>query len=72
MVVPRALACPIAPAGLIGAFVGTWFARSVGLPEVFTLEVGDEAIPIVWTIVGSALILFLLAVLRRGARGRAI
>lgn len=51
--------------GYVGAFVGLWVARQFGLPELFTVNVGGSAIPIVWSIVGSALLVAGLAMLRR-------
>ena len=51
--------------GYLGAFVGLWLARQLGLPELFTVNVGGNAIPIVWSIIGSALLVAGLAVIRR-------
>ncbi|MBL8051280.1 MAG: hypothetical protein JNM46_08665 [Anaerolineales bacterium] len=51
--------------GYVGAFVGLWLARQLGLPELFTVSVGGSTIPIVWSIIGSALLVAGLAVLRR-------
>ena len=55
--------------GWLGAFVGTWVARKTGLPELFVLRIGDMAIPIVWTIVGSFLLVAVVGLFRRTARG---
>ena len=51
--------------GYIGAFVGLWVARQFGLPELFTISAGGSTIPIVWSIIGSALLVAGLAVIRR-------
>ena len=51
--------------GYIGAFVGMWLARQLGLPELFTVSVGGSSIPIVWSIIGSALLVAVLSILRR-------
>jgi uncharacterized membrane protein YeaQ/YmgE (transglycosylase-associated protein family) len=51
--------------GFIGALLGLWIARSLRLPEVFTFRVGNEAFPVLWSIVGSALFVAVLSALTR-------
>jgi len=51
--------------GFVGAVVGMWLARSLGLPELFTVRIGDTNFPIVWSIIGSALFVALIALLTR-------
>ena len=51
--------------GYIGAFIGLWVARQFGLPELFTVSAGGSTIPIVWSIIGSVLLVAGLAVIRR-------
>ncbi len=41
--------------GFIGALLGRWLAGILGLPEVFAVQIGGKAFPIVWSIIGSAL-----------------
>jgi len=55
--------------GFIGALLGTWIARSLKLPEIFVLEIGDARFPIIWAIVGSALFVAVLGFLTRSRRG---
>jgi uncharacterized membrane protein YeaQ/YmgE (transglycosylase-associated protein family) len=50
--------------GLIGAMLGTWLARTLALPEFFALVIGGHVFPIVWSIVGAALFVALLGLLR--------
>jgi len=53
--------------GFIGALIGPWIARSLGLSEPFVLRVSGQSFPIVWSIVGAALcvaVLHLLSVRR--------
>ncbi len=52
--------------GFVGAVIGTWLAGNLGLPEVFAINVGGRAFPIVWSVIGSALFVALLAVFTRG------
>ena len=55
--------------GLVGAYVGTLLARKVGLPDLFVLQIGNaQPIPIIWTIVGAFLLLFVVSLFRRGVR----
>lgn len=41
--------------GFVGALIGTWLARLMGLPELFAVNIGGTGYPIVWSILGSAL-----------------
>ena len=52
--------------GFVGAVIGTWIAGLLGLPEVFAVNVGGRAFPIVWSVIGSALFVAVLAMLTRG------
>ena len=54
--------------GFIGALFGGWLARSLGLPELFNLNVGGQQFPVVWSIIGSALFVALIGSLRGGVR----
>ena len=54
--------------GFVGAFLGTWIAGLLGLPEIFAVSVGGRAFPIVWSVIGSALFVAVLALLTRGPR----
>lgn len=51
--------------GYVGAFIGTWVARQFSLPELFAVTVGGQSIPVVWSIIGSALLVAGLSLLRR-------
>ncbi len=39
--------------GFIGAIIGTWIARKLGLPEVFNVTIGGAHFPILWSIIGA-------------------
>jgi len=54
--------------GFIGAFIGTWLARSIGLPELLMVNIGGEPFPIVWAIIGSAIFAAIVALVTRPAR----
>jgi uncharacterized membrane protein YeaQ/YmgE (transglycosylase-associated protein family) len=51
--------------GFIGALLGTWLARLTGLPELFTIQIGETTFPIVWSIIGGALFAAVLSLLTR-------
>jgi len=41
--------------GFIGALLGTWLARALGLPELFSIQIGGQPFPVIWSIIGGAL-----------------
>ena len=51
--------------GFIGAYVGVWLAGQLGLPEVFTINIEGESFPVVWGVIGSAILSLLLGLLTR-------
>ena len=54
--------------GFIGALVGMWLARALGLPEFLPLRVGTTSFPVVWSIIGSALFVAVISLLTRSRR----
>lgn len=62
--------------GVVGAYLGNIFAiglaRAVtGFPNVLLIRIGNQTFDIIWTVIGSIVILLLLSLLR-GGRGRLI
>ena len=51
--------------GFVGAVLGMWLARKLGLPELFPVQIGTTTFPIVWSIIGSALFVAIIALLTR-------
>lgn len=51
--------------GFIGALIGTWLARAMALPALFTFSVGGTAFPIIWSILGAALFVAVINMLSR-------
>lgn len=51
--------------GFFGAFLGTWLARQLGLPELITLNIGGEPFPVIWSIVGAFIIALLAGLVVR-------
>lgn len=55
--------------GFLGAAIGMWIAGGLGLPAFFVADVGGVDFPVVWSIIGSALLVAVLGLLR-GPRRR--
>ncbi|HXT19915.1 MAG TPA: GlsB/YeaQ/YmgE family stress response membrane protein [Thermoanaerobaculia bacterium] len=53
--------------GFIGALLGPWLARQVGLPEPFMVTVGGHPFPILWSIIGAALFVAIIHLFSRRA-----
>jgi uncharacterized membrane protein YeaQ/YmgE (transglycosylase-associated protein family) len=51
--------------GFIGAFLGTWCAKQLRLPELFNLQIGHTTFPIIWSIIGATIFVALLGLLSR-------
>jgi len=51
--------------GFVGALLGAWLARNLGLPELLTVRVGGTAFPIVWSVIGSALFVLVVSLVTR-------
>lgn len=56
--------------GFIGALLGTWLSRAMGLPEILSIQFGDQPFPVVWAIIGAALFSAVLALLSGRRRVR--
>jgi uncharacterized membrane protein YeaQ/YmgE (transglycosylase-associated protein family) len=51
--------------GFIGALFGRWLASNLGLPEPLQVTIGGETFPVLWSIIGSALLVAILALFTR-------
>jgi uncharacterized membrane protein YeaQ/YmgE (transglycosylase-associated protein family) len=54
--------------GFIGSWLGMWLARKLHLPEIFTVRIGREGFPIVWSVIGAALFVGVLSFFTRPPR----
>lgn len=54
--------------GFIGALIGVWLARQLNLPEVLSIHIGNQTFPVIWSIIGSALLLFIISLFTRKRR----
>jgi uncharacterized membrane protein YeaQ/YmgE (transglycosylase-associated protein family) len=51
--------------GFVGALLGVWIARLMGLPELFPVRIGGTSFPIIWSIIGSALFVAIITLITR-------
>jgi len=51
--------------GFIGALLGPWLARQLGLSEPFMINVGGQSFPILWSIIGAALFVAIIHLVSR-------
>jgi len=51
--------------GFVGALLGMWLSRALGLPELFAVQIGTTSFPIIWSIIGSALFVAVIALISR-------
>lgn len=49
--------------GFIGALIGTWLARKLSLPDFFVINIGRENFPVVWSILGSIILVAILSLI---------
>jgi uncharacterized membrane protein YeaQ/YmgE (transglycosylase-associated protein family) len=54
--------------GFIGAYIGIWLAGQLGLPEIFAITIEGESFPVVWGIVGAAILSWIVGLFTRGGR----
>jgi len=46
--------------GFVGALLGVFLAGALGLPEILSVNIDGRAFPIVWSIMGGALLVALV------------
>lgn len=54
--------------GFVGALIGMWLARQMGMPELFALHIGGQSFPVIWSIIGSALFVAIIGLISRARR----
>jgi uncharacterized membrane protein YeaQ/YmgE (transglycosylase-associated protein family) len=54
--------------GFLGAWLGVWLAGQLGLPDFFTLIVDGQPFPVVWAVIGSAILSLIFGLLLGGRR----
>ena len=56
--------------GFVGAWLGLYLAAELGLPKIFDITIGGESFPIVWSVIGAALISLVFGLFSRSTRRR--
>jgi uncharacterized membrane protein YeaQ/YmgE (transglycosylase-associated protein family) len=51
--------------GFIGALLGTWLARVLGLPGILVFSIDGQPFPVIWATLGAALFVAILGFLAR-------
>ncbi len=49
--------------GFIGALIGSWLSQKLGLPEPFLIRIEGTIFPFLWSIIGAALFVAVVALL---------
>ncbi|MEB3356079.1 MAG: hypothetical protein VKK04_05085 [Synechococcales bacterium] len=56
--------------GVIGAYLGLWVARELGLPTLLAVNIGGTSFPILWSVIGSAIFAAIAGLINRSLRTR--
>ena len=56
--------------GFIGAYIGIFIARELGLPEFLAMQIGGQTFPIVWSVIGATIFTLVIGLMGRGVRRR--
>jgi uncharacterized membrane protein YeaQ/YmgE (transglycosylase-associated protein family) len=51
--------------GFIGALLGSWLGRLMGLPDLLVVRIGGQPFPLAWSVLGAALFVAVLGFLSR-------
>ena len=49
--------------GFIGALIGTWLARELNFPDIYSFEIRGITYPVVWSLIGAVLFTALLSLI---------
>lgn len=56
--------------GFLGAYLGMWLAEKMDLPDFFEISVDGRPFPVIWAIIGSALLTLFISILRKIFTGK--
>lgn len=49
--------------GFIGALLGSWLSRQLGVDDILMIRIGDVNFPVLWAVVGAALFTAVISLL---------
>lgn len=52
--------------GFIGAWLGKWLMHEFDLPVIFSITLFGKSYPVVWSIIGAAILAFGLGIISKG------
>jgi uncharacterized membrane protein YeaQ/YmgE (transglycosylase-associated protein family) len=58
--------------GFVGAYVGHWIATNFNLPAILVINIDGQPFPVVWAVIGAALVAALLSLLFGYQRTRGV
>ena len=51
--------------GFLGALLGTWMSAFLGIPALFTIRIGFFNFPVIWSLLGAALLMAVVGLFHR-------
>jgi uncharacterized membrane protein YeaQ/YmgE (transglycosylase-associated protein family) len=51
--------------GFIGALIGVWISRKLGLHEILPITIGEAEFPVIWSIIGATLFVAVIGFLTK-------
>ena len=51
--------------GFLGALLGTWMSAFLGVPALFTISIGIFNFPVIWCLLGAALLMAVVGLFMR-------
>jgi len=49
--------------GFIGALIGTWLARELDFPDLYSFKIREITYPVIWSIIGAVLFTAILSLI---------
>ncbi len=56
--------------GFVGAILGKWIAMELDLPLLWTIEISGKPFPVIWSIIGAALLTAVLGMVFKSRKDK--